>query len=53
MVYEVTNIKWDTDGARVKLPKNAIVEAEDEDEIADILSDEYGFCIYSLEIKEK
>lgn len=42
----VTNIKWETDGEVVDLPTE--VEVEDgmsDDEIADFLSDEYGWLV--------
>lgn len=50
MKYRCFNIQWDTDGHRVKLPKEIIVEvdAEDEDEVeellSDALSDKTGYC---------
>lgn len=58
--FLVTNIEWDTeqeDGgtpdARVLgLPHEATVEANDPEDLADILSDEYGFCIFGLEYEE-
>ncbi len=53
---EADSIKWDTDGYSVKelgLPREATVIAEDEDEVADILSDHFGFCIESLVITKK
>jgi hypothetical protein len=43
---KVTNIKWETDGEVVDLPTE--VEVEDgmsDDEIADFLSDEYGWLV--------
>lgn len=47
----VTDIEWDTDGAKVGgLPDKVIIKglppnmAEVEDEISDYLSDTYGFC---------
>ena len=49
-----TNIKWDTDGedvetlpTRVEIPFNT-----SEDEIADLLSDEYGFCVAGFDIEQ-
>ena len=52
MKYNATNIEWDTDGAEVDLPTEDVVEADSADEVADVLSDKYGFCIESLEIEE-
>lgn len=52
--FYITNIEWDTDGEKIEtLPTEAIIEAKDEDEIADKLSDEYGFCIFNFIIKER
>lgn len=51
------NIVWDTDGAKVKLPKAVKIKKKhfDKDFIhevqgADILSDNYGWCVESFEI---
>ena len=48
------DIKWDTDGeedidlpTRVKIPIYI-----DEDEVADFLSNEYGYCVFGFDIKE-
>lgn len=46
--YNVSNIVWDTDGQAVDLPANAIVECDDEDEIAETLTDAYGWCVISF-----
>jgi hypothetical protein len=50
------NIKWDTDGEKVKLPKRLRVSLDKFDdefdfayEGADYLSDEYGWCVESFE----
>jgi hypothetical protein len=53
-LYRVTAIKWDEDsvGDADDLPTSAYVHADDEDEVTDLLSDELGFCILSLEIEE-
>ena len=42
-------IDWDTDGEDVELPQIVDIEVEDEDEIADALSDKYGWCICWLD----
>lgn len=58
----VKHIFWDTDGEDVPdLPMNALIPKSrlahdlgrgfDEDAIVDWLSDEYGFCIKSLDIE--
>lgn len=46
---QVTDIKWQTDGEAVALPKE--VEVDDnmsDDEIADYLSDTYGWLVESF-----
>lgn len=52
------DIKWDTDGQKVKLPKAVRVPKEnfDEDfdfslEGADFLSDHYEYCVHSFSFK--
>ena len=48
---KVTNIKWETDGVDVELPKE--VEVDDnmsDDEIADYLSDTYGWLVDSFSV---
>ena len=48
------NIEWDTDGeeietlpTRVEIPFNI-----SDDDIADLLSDEYGFCVFGFDIEQ-
>lgn len=52
---KITNIVWDTDGYDVEalcLPTETYVPSEvEEDEIADWLSDEYGFLVESFLIE--
>lgn len=45
--YRVSNINWDVDCAEDLngLPTTCVIEALDEDDIADALSDKYGFCV--------
>lgn len=56
MKFYVTNIDWDIDDFdydeedELNLPSETMVECEDEDFIADALSDEYGFCVNSFTI---
>lgn len=48
---KVTDIKWETDGVDVELPKE--VEVDDnmsDDEIADYLSDTYGWLVDSFAV---
>jgi len=49
--FHVVNIEWDTDGKRVRLPKEVTVECESEDGIADALSDEYGWLVNDYDIE--
>lgn len=45
------NIDWETDGYAVELPNSVIIPNEvKEDDIADYLSDEYGYLVNSFEI---
>jgi hypothetical protein len=46
------NIKWDTDGEQIdSLPTIVEVPSEvTDDEIADFLSDKYGFCVFKFDI---
>lgn len=45
----VSDIKWVTDGEVVELPTEVEVDDDlDEDEIADYLSDEYGWLVESF-----
>ena len=52
MKIKIYDIDWDTDGEVVDdLPTEIIVEASavgSLDDIADYLSDEYGFCVFSF-----
>ena len=49
MKITTKSIKWDTDGAKVKLPQVVTLTVDHEDEISDALSNKYGFCIFSLD----
>ena len=45
------NIQWDTDNEMIDLPTEVeIPEDYSEDEVADYLSDEYGYCIFNFDI---
>lgn len=49
MIVKTTRIDWDTDGETfLDLPQEVTIEVEDEDGIADALSDKYGWCIFAL-----
>lgn len=50
-MYHVNNIQWDTDNEEVDLPNEQVIECEFEDDIADTLSDLYGWCISGFRIE--
>jgi len=54
--YRAFDICWDTDGVAVELPESAIIELDDEQDIqydgADVLSDEYGWCVFGFNYEE-
>lgn len=50
-----TNIKYDTDGQYVSLPKRMVVDVLDNDDctaIADAISDKTGFCVIDFDYRE-
>lgn len=53
MKVKVFGIVWDTDGEDVDLPSEVTLEVSEdtdlENEIADILSDKYGWCVLSVD----
>jgi hypothetical protein len=49
--YLAYDIQWDTDGEEVDLPDQLTVEAADEEELADEISNITGFCHYGFKIK--
>lgn len=53
--YRIQGIDWDCFAPpdHYNLPINTVVEAEDEDSVVDALSDEYGWCINSVESIEE
>lgn len=52
MLVRVFDIKWDTDGEDIDLPKEVRFEVEEEDDIADKLSDYYGFCVFRFDFEK-
>ena len=50
--FSVFNIKWDTNGARVKLPDTMTVVVEDEEDIADAISDQTGYLHFGFEFRQ-
>ena len=54
MIVKTKRIKWDTDNSRTlfeSLPQKITIDIESEDQIADAISDKYGYCIFNLEYK--
>ena len=52
MNYKVTNIVYATDGLKVDLPTELILEADSKDELADRISDKTGWLVESFTIKK-
>ena len=48
MKIKTTKINWDTDGREIDLPQQVVLEVQDEAEIVDKLSDQYGWCVHGL-----
>jgi hypothetical protein len=52
--FKVTDIEWDTDGEDVDLPTETILHSDtdsiDDDEVVDILSGTYGWCVLSFNV---
>lgn len=50
---QITNIKWDTDGDKIAgLPDHMIIPQHiDDDDIADYLSNRFGFCVFSYAVE--
>ena len=50
------NIDWDTDGEEIDLPTDVVLTVDKDVEVslegADLLSDEYGFCVNSFNFQE-
>lgn len=59
-LFKAHNIRWDCadeddesqNAQTLHLPTEAYVFAEDEDAVADALSDRYGWCVEGLDISE-
>lgn len=50
----ITNIQWDTDGEDADLPETVSIAPEtNDDDIADILSDVYGYCVFGYVIQQR
>lgn len=50
--YRANGIIWETDPYDMfsqELPQTAVVWTENEDGVADALTDEYGWCVQSIE----
>lgn len=53
--YRAINIVWDCDGEDSEdlgLPYEVIIEAESPDDIADALSEKYGWCVLNVDAYE-
>ncbi|CAD7718056.1 hypothetical protein LMG31886_26650 [Xanthomonas hydrangeae] len=51
--FRVRGIVWETDGKRPKLPTEATVECASEEDIADALSDAYGWLVSEIAFVEE
>ncbi|MEB2231000.1 hypothetical protein [Xanthomonas arboricola] len=51
--FHVRGIVWETDGERPALPAEATVECESEADIADALSDAYGWLVSEIAVVEE
>ena len=52
MKYKVTNIVYSTDGIKVELPTELVVECENKNEIVDAISDKTGWLVESFSIEK-
>lgn len=54
-IIEACDIKYDTDGAKVKLPKKIRFEVDGDfdpdEELADLISNHTGWCVLSCDYK--
>ncbi|MCW1978688.1 hypothetical protein [Xanthomonas campestris] len=51
--FRVRGIVWETDGKRPVLPAEATVECESEGDIANVLSDKYGWLMSTFVVLEE
>jgi hypothetical protein len=53
MKLKCYDIQWDKDNEKIKLPKQVVLNIEniDKEELSNIISDKYGWLIYSLKYK--
>ncbi|QDS17048.1 hypothetical protein [Xanthomonas arboricola] len=51
--FRVRGIVWEIDGKRPALPGEATVECESEEDIADALSDAYGWLVSEIAVVEE
>jgi hypothetical protein len=49
MKVRAFNIDYDTDGEDINLPYQVFVEVDEEDDICDAVSDQTGFCVFTLQ----
>lgn len=52
MLFLVRDIEWDTGGEMASLPTEVWVECESQENIADALSDTYGWLVNDFEVAE-
>ena len=49
MKVRAFNIDYDTDEENINLPYEVFVEVENEEDICDAVSDQTGFCVFTLQ----
>lgn len=52
-IYRVGGIEWETDGHILELPVECTVECDGEDDIAGVLSDNYGWLVATFVVLER
>ena len=55
MKVRAFNIDWDTDGKKIDLPDECVVELDDDqdphEDLAEVLSEKYGWCVNICEFE--
>lgn len=52
MKYLITNIQYDTDGQDIDLPKVLLIDVEDEEDIADEISNITEYCHFGFDFEQ-
>jgi hypothetical protein len=55
MIIKTESIDWDTDGDRGvfdSLPQQVTLEVEGKEDVADALSDSFGWCVFGYALSE-